>query len=418
MINVNTSLCCEFVKSIDNENVSALKCFNTMNVIIDRQTDLKKWFLTNVEGPHLAELEEFQERDSRWALREVVHFRIHINKCQLLRGSSYIELPKCIKTKHACVNVKNNDEACFAWAVTSALRPVKDHDDHFDYDSIKHDNDDITIKYHFCWIKNFRLISREMSKHDGAIYICDRCQQYFVSEIKLIKHSEEFEQYNKCKVVLPNPDKKIMKFKNFANKERTVISVYVDFELYENCFDGDNDKFKLLTRKGVFPYDYISDLTKLDEQSLPSIDMFFKTLTDSKISIDGERVVKLRTRWLGRYGVKVLIAKPNFYNRTIFSENLVAIELKNLTLYYDRPMIVGMVTLDIARTKINDFHHGYVKPKFGNKAKGLYTDTDSIIYIVETDDIYDIIKADIHKFDTSDYEPNNIYTVYMILYYR
>ncbi|XP_044733270.1 uncharacterized protein LOC123295875 [Chrysoperla carnea] len=133
--------------------------------------------------------------------------------------------------------------------------------------------------------------------------------------------------------------------------------------------------------------------------------VFGKTMEN----IRKRRVVKLRTRWFGRYGVKVLIAKPNFYNRTIFSENLVAIEMKNLSLYFNRPIIVGMATLDIAKTCFNDFHYGYVKPKFGDKAKGLYTDTDSIIYSIETDDIYEIKKADIDRFDTSDYEPNNIY---------
>lgn len=44
-------------------------------------------------------------------------------------GSSYIRLPNQIAKKHACVNVKNNDEACFAWAIVSSLFPADSHSD-------------------------------------------------------------------------------------------------------------------------------------------------------------------------------------------------------------------------------------------------------------------------------------------------
>ncbi|KAK9745788.1 hypothetical protein QE152_g6622 [Popillia japonica] len=49
----------------------------------------------------------------------------NINKFTPQLGSSYIELPKQIKKKEACINVRNNDEGCFGWAVVSALYPVK-----------------------------------------------------------------------------------------------------------------------------------------------------------------------------------------------------------------------------------------------------------------------------------------------------
>ena len=47
-----------------------------------------------------------------------------------LRASSFIELPKSIKDKHACINVQNNDDnKCFLWAVLSAEKNInpKDH---------------------------------------------------------------------------------------------------------------------------------------------------------------------------------------------------------------------------------------------------------------------------------------------------
>ncbi|XP_025075788.1 uncharacterized protein LOC112553079 [Pogonomyrmex barbatus] len=39
----------------------------------------------------------------------------------------------------------------------------------------------------------------------------------------------------------------------------------------------------------------------------------------------------------------------------------------------------------------------------------MYTDTDSLVYHIECDDVYEAMKRDIARFDTSDYPTNNAY---------
>ncbi|CAH0549897.1 unnamed protein product [Brassicogethes aeneus] len=123
-VKVNAIFCGEFeiVKgdSVQNE----YKYFTTSNSAIYRDTNLNEWFDNHITAPIMTELEEFQERDSGWGLKKVVNLGVNINKYIPQLGSSYIELPPQIRKKHACVNVKNDDEACYAWAVTSALYPV------------------------------------------------------------------------------------------------------------------------------------------------------------------------------------------------------------------------------------------------------------------------------------------------------
>ena len=53
---------------------------------------------------------------------------------------------------------------------------------------------------------------------------------------------------------------------------------------FTDLFDsGCNNKLKLLSRKGVYPYSYIDSVEKFDE-SLPSKEAFHNDLTDEELS--------------------------------------------------------------------------------------------------------------------------------------
>ena len=101
---------------------------------------------------------------------------------------------------------------------------------------------------------------------------------------------------------------------------------------------------------------------------------------------------------------KKLVAKPNYNSCKIFNENLVSVHMKKTSLTMNKPVYLGMSILDLSKIIMFDFHYKYIKPKYGNKAKLLFTDTDSFLYEIQTEDFYKDISGDVKdRFDTSDY---------------
>ena len=109
-----------------------------------------------------------------------------------------------------------------------------------------------------------------------------------------------------------------------------------------------------------------------------------------------------------RKNAKKLTAMPNFKHLNMFSEDLVAIHMKKTSLTMNKPIYLGMCILYLSRTIMYDFRYNYIKPKYGDKAKLLFTDTDSLMYEIQTEDFYKDISADVKdRFNTSDYPPNH-----------
>ena len=137
---------------------------------------------------------------------------------------------------------------------------------------------------------------------------------------------------------------------------------------------------------------------------------FFKLMNNS---VFGKTMENIRNRIdiklvNNKKQAEKLSAKPNFNHCNIFNEDIVAIHMKRTILKFNKPVYLGMSFLDLSKALMYVFHYNYIKRKYGNKAKRLFTDTDSLMYKIQTEDFYKDISEDVeHRFDTSDYPPNH-----------
>ena len=234
----------------------------------------------------LESLAKYQKLGSGWRLLSIEMLEIFITKFKPLNGKSYKPFPKVIVKKKAVINMENDDDQCFKWAVTRALNPtdrdsernpnritkiLKTQAEKYNWDDIefptklkdihkfeKNNNininvfsfDDETKKVytlrlsksdhkgtinlflydeHYGVVKNLsRLVSSQVSKRDNII--CVRCLNHFRTSKSLEKHLELCQNHDHQHHVYPNEENKHAFFKQFQKTHRVPFAVYADFE--------------------------------------------------------------------------------------------------------------------------------------------------------------------------------------------
>lgn len=141
-VKVNTCFCATFEKTIVGSKTPKIDFdgddaeqpiekkekqtiyIHTKSVIVDRHTDFLKLFNDTVIIPILQKVDDMMIQGSGFTLSSINELLVQINRYDPIRGASFIDLPKYLKAKHAIVNIVNNDNMCFKWAILSALYPA------------------------------------------------------------------------------------------------------------------------------------------------------------------------------------------------------------------------------------------------------------------------------------------------------
>ena len=224
---------------------------------------------------------------SEWRLHSIIKLELHTVSYNPLRGETWIELPKELANKKAIISMENEDNKCLLWCVLRALNPKDNHSEIIhkklkekeitlnmeeieypvslkDIDKFERQNPSISITVfgykekgvyplrnsdninrehdivlaliekdgvkHYCLVKNLsRLLSSQISKHNGKKYFCVRCLNPFNNQKALDKHKEYCGKHEAVKI---NITKKgtMLKFKNYHRGEKVPFVIYADFE--------------------------------------------------------------------------------------------------------------------------------------------------------------------------------------------
>ena len=281
-------LTCEMTREeLFSENIQILNShFNSDTVENLEGTDESVVYDTFVQTIE-ERIQNFNQRGSNWIFQRVLFLDIHFTDFIPPLGSTFLPLPQKITTKKAVINMKNDNDQCFKWSVTRALHPVeknseritkilKYQSERLDWSGLKFPVDlnqiaifekfhpsisinvfgcDKTIyplrisktkrprivdlllisdgeKQHYCLIKSLsRLLSSQMSKHDGSIVFCLNCLNHFPNEEKLKIHEEYCLKNEAIRIEIPEKGT----FISFIHHNRLIkvpFVVYADFEAF------------------------------------------------------------------------------------------------------------------------------------------------------------------------------------------
>ena len=95
-------------------------------------------------------------------------------------------------------------------------------------------------------------------------------------------------------------------------------------------------------------------------------------------SVRIHRDIKLVTTERGR---NYLVSEPNYHTTKFFTENLLAIEMKKTEILMNKPVHLGLSKLELSKISMYKFWCDNTKPKYNEKAKLRYMDTDDISMI-------------------------------------
>ena len=282
---VHTVLVCKmgWINPETGKDTLTIARFSSKTHSMISEEDVKNEYPTMKEKM-LESLPKYQKLGSGWRLLSIEMLEIFITKFKPLNGKSYKPFPKVIVKKNAVINIENDDDLCFKWAVTRALNPaernpnritkiLKTQAKKYNWNDVefptklkdihkfeKNNNVNVNVfsfdnetgkvytlrlskmeheetinlflyNEHYGVVKNLsRLVSSQVNKQDHKKFICLRCLNHFKSSESLEKHLELCQNHDHQHHVYPNEYNKHAFFKQFQKTHRVPFVVYADFE--------------------------------------------------------------------------------------------------------------------------------------------------------------------------------------------
>ena len=117
---------------------------------------------------------------------------------------------------------------------------------------------------------------------------------------------------------------------------------------------------------------------------------FFKLMNNAVFGKTMENVRKHRDIKLVRTDKRRnrLVSEPNYHTTKYFSENLLEIEMKKTNVKMNKPAYLGISILDIRKPLMYEYWYDFIKPKYRDREKLCYSDTDSFIIHIITENFY------------------------------
>ena len=139
--------------------------------------------------------------------------------------------------------------------------------------------------------------------------------------------------------------------------------------------------------------DFETDFYKLMNNSV-----FGKTMENLRNRVD----VKMVRAW-ETDKIRKLTSSPSYAKYEVFGNDMAGIHMHKTKLVLNKPVYTGMTILENSKILMYDFFYNHLKAKYGHKCQLVYTDTDSLILGIQTEDVYKDMQENSWMYDTSNY---------------
>jgi len=124
--------------------------------------------------------------------------------------------------------------------------------------------------------------------------------------------------------------------------------------------------------------DFETDFYKLMNNSV-----FGKTMENLRNRAD-VKIVRAREE----NKIRKLVSDPSYSRFTLFSNDMAGIHIHKRRLVLNKPVYTGMTILENSKLLMYDFYYNILKGRYGPRCDLVYTDTDSLLLDIQTDDVY------------------------------